>query len=79
MDTAGIEDVEHEVYADPSSANFMFRHFTTGYSIPYRYEVHAIQLNYKVRNRYKSAIVKPKQFDKELKVGSRSSKKIVRL
>jgi len=67
------------VHADPSSANFMFRHFTTGYSVSYRYEVHAIQLNYKVRNRYKSAIVKPKQFDKELKRGSRSSKKIVRL
>jgi len=77
--TDGGRNLLGTVHADPASANFMFRHFTRGHSVSYRYEVHAIQLNYKVRNRYKSAIVKPKQFEKELKRGSRSSKKIVRL
>jgi len=67
------------VHADPASVNFMFRHFTEGYSVSYFYEVHAIQLNYKIKERYKSAIVKPAQFDKKIKRGSRSSKKVVRL
>ena len=67
------------VHADSASSNFMFRHFTKGYSVSYFYEVHAIQLNYKVKERHRSAVVKPKQFDKKLKRGSRSSKTIVRL
>jgi hypothetical protein len=67
------------VHADSSSSNFMFRHFTKGHSVSYFYEVHAIQLNYKTKEKYKSAIIKPVQFDKKLKRGSRSSKNVARL
>lgn len=67
------------IHADTASANFMFRHFTSGYSVPYFYSVEAIRLDYKPGWKRRSSIIKPKSFEKKIKPGSRSSKRIVRL
>ena len=67
------------VHADSASAQFSFRHFTKDYSVSYFYEVHAIQLDYKRKERIRSARIKPKKFEKQIKTKSRRSKKIVRL
>ena len=67
------------VHADYASSKFSFRHFTKEYSVSYFYEVVAIGLDYKVKGRYRSARIRPKKLEKQLKPTSRSSKRIVRL
>ena len=67
------------VHADSASAKFSFRHFTKEYSVSYFYEVHAIQLDYSRKERFRSARIKPKKLERQLKPAARSSKRIVRL
>ena len=68
------------VHADSAAAQFSFRHFTREeYSVQYFYEVHAMQLDYKRKERIRSARIKPKQFERKIKPRSKAMKKIVRL
>jgi hypothetical protein len=66
------------VHPDAASTKFSFRHFTEGYSVTYFYEVHAMKLDYKISTKLRSQNIVPKEFNKKIKRGSKSSKKIVK-